>query len=624
MPVPGDGLCGFWSILCAFPHLAFAENLHYVQQDNRVTQFREVCRKSMFTSFSEWYLVDLDRTHPGFTSSLLEDSEKPSGISYSNTPCPKTVPEDEWKDAMGFLEWVRNSGPLPKSQGVDILAAFNRFLGRPYMAIVLAEDAASFAGTEAETILYFSGKAQLGHYEGLVPRKPCPTSRRVQLETAFSSTFRAMAKYRGDNEGYAALMRSIYSDQEYVPVAPKAATPPAPAKGAKSPITPPTPALTAKKWEKAERSPAGNTPTPPLQQTPENPKAPVPAPKDAKTVRNRTAIVLKKGRYVAEYDCRYKAEHPAFVKFLESTPITHGDDLQRYCHPFLRTVSNWHYIKALEAGLNTDRTLVDVASKYHTVGKWLQKVDKDYVLSRPRLQAIDRVYNARHRGLVTPKVNLTTQWAFKKKVSMDVSKAFLVMNDVCYYPSVFQGIARSTGEFQGVANLIIYPRTEGTFEYVGGEGHFTVHANGTVTSCPTGNPTKYEHPIPPFERSKPLLIARKKGNPVEFVPTSEIDIGGGAFFVSFHVGSLLDGDEPDPDSVWYDGRVPISVEKKEILQVDVIEAELSRSLHSYDPSDPDMRSLPEGFKRVTRSCEKKDELYAHLSTIVQHSDFFAS
>ncbi len=576
----------------------------------------------MFTSFSDWYLVDLDRTYPGFTSSLLEDSEKPSGVAYAGTPAPKTVAEDEWKDAMGFLDWVRNSGPLPRGQGVDILAAFNRFLGRPYMAIVLAEDAASFAGTEAETILYFTGGAKYGHYEGLVPRKPCPTSRRVQLETAFSNTFRAMAKYRGDNEGYAALMRSIYSDQEYTPVAPRVPPAAQPA-GSKAAALPPTPALAAKKREKDERKPVVGAPAQP-EPAADAPRAPAVAPRDAKTVKNRTAIVLKKGRYVAEYDCRYKAEHPAFVKFLESTPITHGDNLQRYCHPFLRTVSNWHYIKALEAGLNTDRTLVDIASKYHTVGKWLQKVDKDYVLSRPRLQAIDRVYNARHRGLVTPKVNLSTQWAFKKKVSMDVSKAFLVMNDVCYYPSVFQGIANSVGEFQGIANLIVYPRTEGTFEYVGGEGHFTVHANGTVTSCPTGNPTKYEHPIPPFERSKPLLVARKNGTPVEFVPTAEIDIGGGAFFVSYHVGSLLDGDEPDGDSVWYDGRARVDVQRKEILSVDVIEAELSRSLHSYDPGDPDMSSMPEGFKRATRSCEKKDELYAHLSTIVQHSDFFAA
>lgn len=70
------------------------------------------------------------------------------------------------------------------------------------------------------------------------------------------------------------------------------------------------------------------------------------------------------------YTVRYKTDSKEFASFVAKHPIT-VDPSEGYDHPFLRTVSNYFLLSAYSAAVKNKDKIIDIASKYHHVTKWL-------------------------------------------------------------------------------------------------------------------------------------------------------------------------------------------------------------------------------------------------------------
>jgi len=254
--------------------------------------------------------------------------------------------------------------------------------------------------------------------------------------------------------------------------------------------------------------------------------------------------ILPSGK--VQYNCRYKGGS-ALNKFCESHPILR-DAKETYGHPFLRTVSNWYWLQALAAGLKSSCTvMLDVASKYHHLVSFLKetKTSKRVIAARPSLFRADQAYNRRHAGVVSAAVEIdrSDRHVFGADYA-PLENVFYVLNDCLYYRDILEGLRNTRGPIEGRANMIVYPHQAGTYSYLDGEGTFTVSPDGRVVSRPRDNPTVYEHPIQCWERSQTFSLLRVDGSYLCFVPEAEVDVGGGAYFVSYN---MFETDKPsDP------------------------------------------------------------------------------
>lgn len=575
--VPGDGLCGVHSVLAVVPGLNYLSNLAYFQHKGWMDSLYNNALRPLLTDFAlswgspefvefvtatdpyvpysgkSYWKRDAENLRPflqktGFPENLSEDFLDELGKYLgSNVSCLADV---TMRKPIGITHANNHFEPYFSSEYKDA-GNHDRYIERLVAKINLVNRTkfTDYLIDQTKALALITGSPVPIEY---TPRDPSPAVALTKAPETRRTGTKLPNPPKDFMESTLPPMDSAYAPPSPVPASlttplgPVAPLEPQPAPAttgalpglANSPIPVPAPLPSKKLAQVLAESKAqpAVTEQPLLPTTPDTPIS-------------YTGITSKGA---VSYECRYKAG-PALSRFLDSKPITVSEKTETYSHPFLRTVSNWYWLRALAAGFSSPHsTIIDLASKYNHLSKFLQKAprNKRVIAARPNLFAFDRAFNRRYAAWTSKWIEIDRSdrhvMGPKYKPLNDV---FYVINDSLYYPDVIEGLRRTTGVFNGMANLIVYPHTAGTFEYADKEGTFTITPSGNVISRPKDNPSVYEHPVQPWNRSDNFSVLRKDGSALRFVPEEEVDVGGGAFFVSYRILDDVFNNDPLQDPV---------------------------------------------------------------------------
>lgn len=182
---------------------------------------------------------------------------------------------------------------------------------------------------------------------------------------------------------------------------------------------------------------------------------------------------------------------------LSRLPITQTQT-EGYVHPYLRTVADFSALKMLQRAFASGKMVLEHASKYHKVMRWVPKsLLSRYLFTRPVLSLKDANYRAEHplkfyKGLLEEEIRSIFDLRIEDIVrTTDLEGFYQVLSDVIYHDKVFESLLEP-GQVQGAFTGGIYPRETGVHRYFDAEGELHITPEG-IENYPYGNGEGYKH-----------------------------------------------------------------------------------------------------------------------------------
>lgn len=332
--VPGDGFCGLHALLASFREIKYLENIFYLDQHgwlaNNDKLFLQPLVRQVLSLWPDAAGLDL-------AADLLAAKTTPR---YTKN---KITNEEITKLVTFVLE-----GKKPRDLCSDTIETISKMLGLNMRCIELSQ---LYKKTDDHPEIVHDNN----HFR-------YATKKRIDFTKSWGVYAEQMKNIRKSNAGF-----DIVND----------ATVRAMMEGKDKPFEYTSHAANVKIKPTTPKTEATTSPT-----TTKN---------DNKATKNKAASFTG---LLANFDVQYIVRYDSSSEHLSKFCKIHNlvvDKKEEYCHPFLRTVSNFYLLDSYARILKSGARILDIACKYHHVRKWLSNIQpwKNIGEERPKNNVID-------------------------------------------------------------------------------------------------------------------------------------------------------------------------------------------------------------------------------------------